>query len=389
MHVKQLLTVDEIGRINPISKRLSDSDKIQVQLARETLAQKYNSSSFDDDWITFYSHKGEIIASPKCDDRDIAAIYRKIYRDLTVLYKIKQSNRSRIVSQIKTLCGEINPGFVTRTDIRAFYSSVNTGAIIEKLHDDGLLCGLAIKFIEWTISKCRAKGIQGLPRGIAFSALLAELYLRDFDRKIRDINNVYYYARFVDDVIIFHIKEFSDAVTMLQAMLPAGLVIHPDKTNSNAKLPLQSSIEYLGYKFVVVKKQLLVLLADKKIKKVQARIDFSIARYKIDKDFRMLDLRLKYLTTNYNRSASKYGILKAGIYYNYPQLSDNALIPLDTFMKGRIHGLYKWASKHIPEEKNKINELRSFSFSIGWGKRFVSKFTRLQMMDIKKAWAYE
>lgn len=200
---------------------------------------------------------------------------------------------------------------------------------------------------------------------------------------------MYYYARFVDDIIIFHTKEFVNAIETLQEILPTGLQIHPEKTSPNYKLPLQSSIEYLGYKFLIQKKNLFVILADKKLKKIQKRIDFSITRYKIDKDYRMLDLRLRYLTTNYNRSATKNGILKAGIYYNYPQLSDGALIPLDTFVKGRIHGLAVWAKRHLPEDHAKIQRLRTYSFSTGWEKRFVSKFTRQQMLDITKAWAYE
>ena len=43
---------------------------------------------------------------------------------------------------------------------------------------------------------------KGIPRGIGISAYLSELYMRDIDIKIKSLEDVIYYARYVDDIIV-------------------------------------------------------------------------------------------------------------------------------------------------------------------------------------------
>lgn len=43
----------------------------------------------------------------------------------------------------------------------------------------------------------------GLPRGLGISAVLSELRMKYFDLSLRRVEGVYYYARFVDDIIVF------------------------------------------------------------------------------------------------------------------------------------------------------------------------------------------
>ena len=50
---------------------------------------------------------------------------------------------------------------------------------------------------------------NGLPRGLNISATLAELYMKDFDHNIVTTDGVFYYSRFVDDIIIFSYKEIT------------------------------------------------------------------------------------------------------------------------------------------------------------------------------------
>lgn len=44
---------------------------------------------------------------------------------------------------------------------------------------------------------------NGLPRGLSISSVMSELYMKYFDLRIRRLEGVYYYARFVDDIVVF------------------------------------------------------------------------------------------------------------------------------------------------------------------------------------------
>ena len=81
--------------------------------------------------------------------------------------------------------------------------------------------------------------------------------MRYFDKEIRKISGVYYYARFVDDIIIFSTKEITKStLKQISELLPRGLALNLEKTNivkfhNNASLLLKNklSITFLGYQF--------------------------------------------------------------------------------------------------------------------------------------------
>src|SRR5699024_10410218 len=48
---------------------------------------------------------------------------------------------------------------------------------------------------------------KGLPRGIGVSAFLSELFMRDIDNQIRNLTDLVYYARYVDDIVAVFIPK--------------------------------------------------------------------------------------------------------------------------------------------------------------------------------------
>lgn len=73
----------------------------------------------------------------------------------------------------------------------------------------------------------------GLPRGLGISAVLSELYMKYFDLSIRRVGGVYYYARFVDDIIVFCSDQHSANVVMETAkseLSKLGLTLNGKKS---------------------------------------------------------------------------------------------------------------------------------------------------------------
>src|SRR5690606_34498610 len=85
--------------------------------------------------------------------------------------------------------------------------------LLEKIEQNSLLSFPSKKMIKRVLNQywkiLIADGIKsttdervGIPRGIGFSAYLSELYLRGFDNKIKSLENITYYSRYVDDIIL-------------------------------------------------------------------------------------------------------------------------------------------------------------------------------------------
>ncbi|HBV4973744.1 TPA: hypothetical protein MDZ92_005595 [Klebsiella pneumoniae] len=71
--------------------------------------------------------------------------------------------------------------------------------------------------------------ISGLPRGISLSATLAELCLQEIDSFFLKEKDVFYYSRFVDDILIIHhggeiTKQF--ITDYFSSHLPGNLTLH-------------------------------------------------------------------------------------------------------------------------------------------------------------------
>ena len=131
---------------------------------------------------------------------------KQVQYNINRLYKVRQSNRYHIICQIRELLGDKFPKYILRTDISSFYESIPRNHLLKKLRNEPLLTPLSkriIRKILFEYGNITGSDV-GLPRGIGISAYLAELYMRDIDRIIRDYPSVIYYARYVDDIFIIY-----------------------------------------------------------------------------------------------------------------------------------------------------------------------------------------
>lgn len=281
------------------------------------------------------------------DDLPNKLILRKLNDNIKRIYKDEQSNRRIIISQVKTLLSETCPFWVIKTDIKSFYESIDRERLISKFHDDSILSYQSMYLMKKVFENPILLGKSGVPRGMNISATLSELYMRKFDRWVRSYDSVYYFARFVDDIIIFS-NSLSDSLKLISKLdsqlkdLAEGLTINRSKTElfdgktlenlniENAeKLSKKHKLDYLGYSFKIEngrtkKRKLIVSIAEKKITKIKTRVVKAFLDFSKNKNFGLLERRIQFLTGNYSIRKSEEGnSLRAGIYYNYLQVTDN------------------------------------------------------------------
>lgn len=131
---------------------------------------------------------------------------KQIANNISRIYKVRQANRNQIVTQLYDCLSDGFPYHVVKLDVQEFYESVDHSVLLSKLRSDQLLSATTMRLIErllWDYAAVAGTAGRGLPRGVGLSAILSELYMRDFDDRISSLEDVAYFARYVDDIIVF------------------------------------------------------------------------------------------------------------------------------------------------------------------------------------------
>ncbi|MBV2129140.1 antiviral reverse transcriptase Drt3a [Arsukibacterium indicum] len=331
-------------------------------------------------------------------------IIRKVNDNIKRLFRIKTADRNSIVKQVISLLHDSQPIFITRLDIKSFYDSIDANSLIEEITRDNLLSYESRMILLSFREKLSVQRINGLPRGLCLSATLSELRLRKFDQKIREIREVYYYARFVDDIIIFSISPATEIIKLAERILKEAA---PElQLNTGQKLSLispeknkrdYSTLDYLGYRINFEsrpskknKRKVVVKISPKKISKIKNRIQRSITAFSSNKNVQLLKARIKFLTGNqYVIGDAQRTKLKSGIYYNYQLINDKSqLSELDQ----HFNSLF---TSHHPPIKSAISELermgllsmiKRYSFRFGFECKVMNSFDKRTRTKIKGCW---
>lgn len=330
-------------------------------------------------------------------------VLRKINHNIKRIYKVKQSDRNIIVNQISNILKENFQYFIYRLDINSFYESIERNKIVNKILTSSLVSNETKQLLEKIFNKVQQP--NGLPRGLNISATLAELYMKDFDHNIVTTDGVFYYSRFVDDIIIFSYKEIT--LDYLNKILKknTSLEFNNKKTKIiKTNLNKPESFEYLGYQYIInpdssknKSVSVTVNIAPKKINKIKTKIILSLLDYKKNKNFKLLKNRFLFLTCTYPIKTSHQkispfknsGYLQGGIFYNYHQLSNNnvSLKELDKFVCNILfsNNIYSQALK-LSDKK----ELAKYSFTVAYNRKFTRNYNTKQfkMNNITRCWQY-
>lgn len=129
-------------------------------------------------------------------------ISRLVAKNIKANYKLKQADRQTVIANAVSLLKEGGAYDVYRFDIKSFYENVDRNLLWQKLICEAKCSWQTLRLISELFEHFKFWDIEGLPRGLGISSALSELALSDFDAKIRHMPEVFYYGRFVDDVLI-------------------------------------------------------------------------------------------------------------------------------------------------------------------------------------------
>ncbi|MBB2828938.1 UNVERIFIED_ORG: uncharacterized protein YbcV (DUF1398 family) [Rhizobium esperanzae] len=343
-------------------------------------------------------------------------VLRKFSRNIRRLTRVKQSDRDTIIKSLKALFQEGHNFRVYKLDIRNFYESIDRDFVGDLLKRDNGLPPTTLYVYQSFNASLAALNIYGLPRGLAVSAILSEYAMRQFDRSIKSYGCVYYYARYVDDIIVVTTgrENKKDFKKYLIDSLPSGLQLNYSKTrisdftrpkvNSVNQQTSEGKIDFLGYQFNIFgqlrmpdrsfARKVLIDISENKKKRFQTRITLSALQFRKDANFTDFYDRIRVLSGNYNVYDMNRKIRRnVGILYNYRFIDidySDHLLQIDRFMKalflsntGNLSASFATLSK---AQRRKILSL-SFQRSFRTGEFHHFQISRLS--DLVRCWAYE
>jgi hypothetical protein len=347
------------------------------------------------------------------DTIEHALILRKFSRNIARLTRVRQSDRDTIVKCLKALLAEGHTFRMYKLDLRSFYESIDRDDIERQLRNDGGVPPSTLKVFHSFSDQLDASSISGVPRGLSVSAILSEYVMRRFDHSVKSVDNVYFYARYVDDIVIMTTgyENKRNFLKNIIRALPSGIQLNSNKTKTiefgkpkvkaNADA-VEDSLDFLGYRFNVhrmidqpIKRNVYADISPNKTKRFKTRVILSALQFIKDGIFDDFFDRIRVLTGNYNVYDFDRKLKRnVGIYFNYrfidgPQ--SNALTDLDQFLKrfilaknGRIGS--QLSQLLSARQKQKILQL---SFRRSFDTRGFQHFPTNRLVHLVGCWAYE
>lgn len=193
----------------------------------ESIADLITSKSFTLNNLSFYTENGKKIFTTSSIDDEI--VLSKLNYNIKHIYNIRQSDRHTIIKQVISLLKEECPKYIYKFDIKDFYESIDLSLCCSTILEDNLLSFDSSFILKEYIQKVESANVIGIPRGIGLSSTLSELAMRSFDNVVSKNSSIYYYTRFVDDILIFSTERIDIKKDIIKH-LPTGLHLNWKKT---------------------------------------------------------------------------------------------------------------------------------------------------------------
>lgn len=353
-------------------------------------------------------------------DRYTKIASRLINNEIKDVYKTETPDRNEIVRDLVAYLKEPIPKIIIRADIKSFFESISFERLINELDDDGYVSHKSMRLLKNMSYNMKESGCKFIPRGMSFTSSLSEFFLRDIDRKIKTLSGVYFYRRYVDDIVVLANPQeynnpeelFSKINNIVESKNVKGepeLHLHTSEDHDNKYKAVivnyhgnPISFDYLGYNIKVgdIDSKVSLRFTDSKIEDYKHILDdifsfygnYAFAKGKKFNAKKQLYRVLKYLTKNYRLGGSKHTIL-SGIYFNHRNLTDfSCLDELDRYLLEKVEKVISEDGiRHKKSIKDKayINGvthtiLKYYSFKKGFEKRQMCKMPSVRIHNIKK-----
>jgi len=231
---------------------------------------------------TFNAYQ-EIVVS-KGKGKEPRIISKATIRDSLVLYTLKEYFKKKVKGSITTKANDIiqnvieniksidniNDYIFYQTDIENYYGSINQKILLEKVNKivnndpkKDLIINLITKIIQNPTIEFgsrknneRTTNKEGVPQGLSLSNILANLYMLEFDTKMKNLENeknsgIIGYYRYVDDILIICKKKNFDNIekNVKKDISNLDIKLHKDKTVTKDFSKEKTYVDFLGYIF--------------------------------------------------------------------------------------------------------------------------------------------
>ena len=385
--------------MSPVSKSTKD------QLVADAVAHAAN--NFSGGCELRYTQKG---TRDFCsvDSYPATLVLRKIASNLRILTRSGPSERSRLIKVLLLFLQEEIRFRLYRFDVRRFFDSLSVDESLRRVAA-GAVSRKTVELLTTVMREHIAAGKPGIPTGLVISAAVAEVMMAPFDDCVRKLPNVFYFGRFVDDIVI--ITNGTESPTtfeqLLTAALPKGTRFGKDKLtllDVPRVVPGKDShagkFDYLGYEFTI-RDQIVdkneservvdVNLSERSLNHILTRISKAFRRYSKDGRFDDLYLRICYLTSNYRLFDPLVNRKRlAGVYHNHPFLTyheGNSLGRLDRALRQLIFSKpQNRAAAGAALNTQQRRDLAARTFLRGHRERQYYSFSINTLAQIKRCW---
>ncbi|WP_162246296.1 antiviral reverse transcriptase Drt3a [Microbacterium sp. Root1433D1] len=359
---------------------------------------------FSDDRFSF-----ELVAGPLAGGKPTY----QIGSTLPITYPAKQAaasvrsalaveapSRNSVVRALRSALDRPYHHAILKIDIERFFESIDHFELRARVSRYSSLDRVSAALTErllWEYAVL-AKSQLGLPRGVGLSSHLAELYMREFDTRVRTQPGVLFYARYVDDIVI--VSENATALAKIKAVAvdtlnQLKLITNSGKTyelvaDKKGDYPSGEHLEYLGYKFTRAGGRLAVGLTNqrkgRRVKRLEAALQAWLstlpnASWPNHGHNGMLLDRIRYLAGNTKLLNSKSNVA-IGLYFSNSALDENAgeLRELDVMIQEfcLLHG------SKMPDKLR--SRIESISFVDMFHSRSFLRFNQKRVERIVSIW---
>jgi len=338
-------------------------------------------------------------------------VLRKAAQNLRMISSVRQADRVSIIKRLRLLCEEGVSFNIQKLDIKSFFPSIDVEELNKEMSGSLATSPASRKVLGTFLHECSRSGAKGIPPGLPISAPLSEFYMRSFDRKIRTMHGVHFFARYVDDAICVLDPQHNRIAFKKEIVskLPQGLSLNSRKTkfyefgpfNRAQKDKLEQVFDYLGYSFSVYtidnaksgSRRVELDISPSKVKTRKTRFILSLRQYLADGNFDDLVDRTKILTCNYKFYDEKDGKQRhAGNRHTYSLISrpSPSLKELDQFKsKVLLSGVGKTSGPlRLSLSNAQRKELMRYSFEAGFENGVHFSFKPDDLERLIRCWKY-
>jgi len=352
-------------------------------------------------------------------------VLRRLKKNIYTSFNIPASNRQSIAREIPIYLREGTSYNVYRLDIKSFFETIPVSLVLKIIDENPKLSSQAKAITKKILCSFGDAYGPGIPRGIEISPAISEILLTAYDHSLRTHEDVFYFSRFVDDVLIVTSSNEtqSEFYQWLTQILPSPLTYNKKKTHiysvpkrkkAGAENPQGKRIidfNFLGYAYTVydsplpkkqngsenentagsVFRQVKVDIDDKKINKIKERVCKALFSYSKNNDFELLHDRVKFLTSNRElKSKDAERRIPTGIYYNYASIDfpSVSLESLDSFLEKVVTSTSGRFARVYAGKLNNLQRttLLKLKFCRGFEKRAHRKFSPNKLKEITRIW---